>query len=119
MQLICTRDATASNFQHRRGRLAGHDLARMKQFWDDYKFGKLQFLKAASPVFYSLWKVRQRCASSHNPARDGLLALWSQVRTRGERLLPGCWSGLGTDGGAEGGGEEVGPVAHVFFALSF
>jgi hypothetical protein len=59
MQLICTQDATASSFQDRQDRLAAHDLAPIKQFWDDYKFGKLQFLKAATPVFYSLWKARQ------------------------------------------------------------
>ena len=60
MQLICTQDATASSFQDRQDRLAAHDLAPIKQFWDDYKFGKLQFLKTATPVFYSLWKARRQ-----------------------------------------------------------
>ena len=45
--------------------LAGHDLARIKQFLDDYKSGNLHFLKFRSPVFYSLWKdVSIRSANS-------------------------------------------------------
>jgi hypothetical protein len=39
--------------------LAGHDLAHIKEFLNDYKFGNLQFLKSGSPVFYILWKAGQ------------------------------------------------------------
>jgi len=37
--------------------LAGHDLARINQFWGHYKSGNLQFLKSRSHIFYSLWKA--------------------------------------------------------------
>jgi hypothetical protein len=48
-----------SSFSERSRSLAGHDLARINQFLGHYKSGNLHFLKSASPVFYSLWKVRQ------------------------------------------------------------
>ena len=41
--------------------MAGHDLARIKQFFDHYKSGNLQFLKSRSPVFYILWKADSLC----------------------------------------------------------
>src|ERR1700752_2405848 len=107
MQLICTQDATASSFQDRQDRLAAHDLAPIKQFWDDYKFGKLQFLKAARPVFYSLWKARQlwRKQSSSCPRRSSGVAVtteeilggagWARRRWRSG----GQWRGSRSSGG--------------------
>src|SRR6266481_7329715 len=46
-----------SFFNRRNQRLAGHDLARINQFWGHYKSGNLQFLKSRSHIFYSLWKA--------------------------------------------------------------